>query len=130
LDNRCQIMVQWMFYWRMKCTCSNVFTSVPQGLWELDGVMGWSWKWISSCCFLTCWILGIMVSQIKIKWIFTIVWMIINLWLSKLEVDNLNWYNMINTNWSHDIHMGCEGRKHGLLNEFIEVEDTLMEDNE
>jgi len=26
--------------------------------------------------------------------------------------------------------MGCEGRKHGLLNEFIEVEDTLMEDNE
>jgi len=56
--------------------------------------------------------------------------MITNLWLSKLEVDNLNWYNMINKNWSHDIHMGCERRKHGLLNEFIEVEDTLMEDNE
>jgi len=55
--------------------------------------------------------------------------MITNLWLSKPEMDNFK-YNMINKKWSHDIHMGCEGRKHGLLNESIEVEDTLMEDNE
>jgi hypothetical protein len=37
---------------------------------------------------------------------------------------------MITKNWPNDALVGCEGRKLSSFNEFIEVEETLLEDNE
>jgi hypothetical protein len=37
---------------------------------------------------------------------------------------------MINKNWPTNAHFGYEGWKHFSFNEFIDVEDALVEDNE
>jgi hypothetical protein len=36
---------------------------------------------------------------------------------------------MIAKNWLNDALLGCEGRNHSSFNEFIKVQNTLLEDN-
>ncbi len=56
--------------------------------------------------------------------------MIINLQWSRLGIDNLDKLFVIPKNWLDDAHVGCEGRKLSSFSEFIEDEDTLLEDYE
>jgi hypothetical protein len=36
---------------------------------------------------------------------------------------------MITKNWLDNVHVGCEGKKLSSFSKFIEVEETLVEDN-
>ncbi len=56
--------------------------------------------------------------------------MITNFRQSRLGIDNLHRLIMIAKNWPDVTLVGCEGRKLSSFNEFIKVQNTLLEDNE
>ena len=80
--------------------------------------------------FLARQILGIVGSQIETVRIFSVAGVFNNLRRSKLGVDNLDRLIMISNSWPDDSRVGCEGGKVSSFNDFIEGEDTLLEENE
>jgi hypothetical protein len=81
--------------------------------------------------FLAWRILGILNSQIKIKWNFLVVGVIISLWCCRVGLEKLDKLIIIYKNWLVDAQVDykfIDGYK--LMEFFFVVEKTLLEENE
>jgi len=78
--------------------------------------------------FLVHQVFGLMGSQIKIKWIFSVANVITNLRQSRLEIENLDRLIFNIKNWPSYVRVMCDGPlKPKVMVEFLEKDFALIE---
>jgi hypothetical protein len=77
--------------------------------------------------FLAKQIMGILSSQIEIKWVFSLVGVLITLRCSHLQLENMDRIIIVVKNWFDDLCVNC--KPHLNFKQYLKTKKSLAKDN-